>query len=1446
MPAETPSFFLFGESPDLPGVIRHVLRFAITTSSDFMMNSTDFDYIKGSEKPRDTGSVYQSKNSNSARPQLNVNVSAAYSYLSVLTREQGKLPDELASAQATLQRHIATLASDPQRAENANPVPQEKPLLELASKMLLRNAELQEQVADAFTTRMRLVKTSEAVDELRSYAGTLPRIFQESNEPGRALMRYLCEVIVNYSTADNISPATARQLARHQIFAPDGDLTPEGSRILSRLMDATIEFIRENQPDVISSLGREGVQVVSPSDRKIAMANFLERAVASLPDDAIVSLSREEDSAEADELSKEMAQRVRGLIQRAARIAKEGNLLPENQGPSAASFRRTMDFETMKAEAEGAARDLQNAARNQEVTDLSRKLSQETRGLAPGAGTPPEEMPAAAAPAASGISAAEPAVPQAQTDAVPASAASGRDPGVFREAVTQSLAAAISSAGEPEPQMARNDAVTDEHGNIDLLKEFERFNKEENPDQDQPSRFKKSEELSGEAKKITQILSNAAALAKGARLISDSASGSLRDIPRDVPRNIPNSAFPDIPENIPGAAIGDQPEEIQLKNIPAAQESFAPEDLPEVLLRQDLKSDGSEGRMAPSEALTQDIPADIARIDDRIDAGNPPAGDISQNTVNAAPEPARKTALRTQAPVAPVPGALESREPGVNQLNAVSRTLEAALEGDHAVPPESRNAGMAPEKPVPAAPEAEPDYDSVRSGARTIQNNAPVSSDAGMPSGGQPVPAEETAIPDSGAPREAVIRERGGNPVTEPAGQLPADSYLDLSEDSDTAEESGSRNNAANNAGKSGGENRFSGVASGPKAAEEALLRATSAGDPADAPDSDVPESLNAPRSQPLSGKMPPASGDRNAAASSVASDSRPVFRSPGSGLIGAESILRDKASGSAETSETPASSAGVSAQTSAQTSAASDPAASAVSRNGENPPPPPLSALMPEEQIPSGYDASQEESFQDEFRQIMDDAARFRSQEVPDDSDMAQPERSAPLRPKAREAMEILDRQINSGRDSVMKTPSPDSDSASITSGTPEGAADPDIQGRAPVSDAGSNDDAASQPRRKMTAIEQAFAEQGITDDPENSVFKNSGRDIPEDAARFSERTEAVPPFAAPGDAGIRQQDGKTREPDYRTATMAVSEPEKPEKKPGLFARMSRFFRRGSRSAAAGGPSQVKSMDLPANVKNISMESFIRSLSSVSADGQVTPEIRQMAASIHDAMMNPLGDLRAVSEWLGFVRSPLNSSGPRGRGMQQWALMLLSIRFRQLGKDIDKFVKSRAVRDIIRGALSGEQKDASWSHNALRETLIQVERMQQLSREQDAEGIPSYIPVPPSSDETREGGVMISHRDLPDGDREWNLNFFFDLPSLGPLQIRTGIRVPDIKISIVAERLEALEKVRATSDVLYRRLEECGFKPAPIGARLGTVYPPVSAGEGYERNDQDGFSVKI
>lgn len=160
--------------------------------------------------------------------QTSINVSATYSFLSVLTGEGGKITnDELALSQVKLQRQLASLAQDPQKAENANGAPKHKPLMELVSKLISRDLDLQEEVAFNLTTRLEIVKTSDAVDTLKSYCDTLPKVFQESNDAGKALMKYLCEVIVNKTTSDNISPAMTRQLAMEQIFAPDGELTPD-------------------------------------------------------------------------------------------------------------------------------------------------------------------------------------------------------------------------------------------------------------------------------------------------------------------------------------------------------------------------------------------------------------------------------------------------------------------------------------------------------------------------------------------------------------------------------------------------------------------------------------------------------------------------------------------------------------------------------------------------------------------------------------------------------------------------------------------------------------------------------------------------------------------------------------------------------------------------------------------------------------------------------------------------------------------------------------------------------------------------------------------------------------------------------------------------------------------------------------------------------------------
>lgn len=265
--------------------------------------------------------------------------------------------------------------------------------------------------------------------------------------------------------------------------------------------------------------------------------------------------------------------------------------------------------------------------------------------------------------------------------------------------------------------------------------------------------------------------------------------------------------------------------------------------------------------------------------------------------------------------------------------------------------------------------------------------------------------------------------------------------------------------------------------------------------------------------------------------------------------------------------------------------------------------------------------------------------------------------------------------------------------------------------------------------------------------------------------------------------------------------------------------------------------------------LKNISMDDMLSSLARVISDDGVSKEIKQMASSIHQAITNPLGDLQAVSEWLGLVNAPLSATGSRAQAMQQWALMLLSIRFRQLGKNIDKFSSSDAFKSMLNNLSLGA--DENWPKNALNQTLTQIERMQQLNKDPDFPNLPSYIPLPPSYEKGREGGINVEHSKTSDGEIEWSLKFYFELPNIGPIQIRTTLKMPDVKLNIVTEKLEALKRVNETSSYLTDRLKEYGFNVAPIKARLGTIYPPNTTKTTENnitrtRQNNDGLSVDI
>ena len=213
------------------------------------------------------------------------------------------------------------------------------------------------------------------------------------------------------------------------------------------------------------------------------------------------------------------------------------------------------------------------------------------------------------------------------------------------------------------------------------------------------------------------------------------------------------------------------------------------------------------------------------------------------------------------------------------------------------------------------------------------------------------------------------------------------------------------------------------------------------------------------------------------------------------------------------------------------------------------------------------------------------------------------------------------------------------------------------------------------------------------------------------------------------------------------------------------------------------------------------------------------------------------------VAEWLGFVSAPMSASGPRAEAMQQWALLLLSIRFRQIGKTIDKFTKTDQFKKLIQNVQIGDDK--SWPQNSLNQTLQQIERLQS-NNQASPYPIPSYIPLPPSYDQGKEGALMIEHKKHEDGEIEWKLNFFFDLQDLGAMQVKTFIKFPDIKLAVVTEKLDALQRVKATIGHLSTRFADYGLNVANVATRMGTVYPPKSVSSSNKSDTYDGLSLKI
>lgn len=259
---------------------------------------------------------------------------------------------------------------------------------------------------------------------------------------------------------------------------------------------------------------------------------------------------------------------------------------------------------------------------------------------------------------------------------------------------------------------------------------------------------------------------------------------------------------------------------------------------------------------------------------------------------------------------------------------------------------------------------------------------------------------------------------------------------------------------------------------------------------------------------------------------------------------------------------------------------------------------------------------------------------------------------------------------------------------------------------------------------------------------------------------------------------------------------------------------------------------------------KGSPLDSLMYSLK-VQANNTALPDaLREDAKNYLDKLENPIDDLPSVANWLNFTSGPMSPTSPQALALHQWAFMLLSIRFAQLGKSVDKFLKKTVdlMEDRFDETLD-EMKasiDAKGKNNIpslLDETLDQIVRYQN----QNKENLPllfQYIPLPPTYDGGREGGFNARPVIEEDGKKSWHLNFVFDLENLGPIEIKAEAKLPELKLSVVASTFNGLQKVQEALPTLKEKLQDLGITTRNATARMGKVHI-------REKNDRPVVEVR-
>ena len=297
--------------------------------------------------------------------------------------------------------------------------------------------------------------------------------------------------------------------------------------------------------------------------------------------------------------------------------------------------------------------------------------------------------------------------------------------------------------------------------------------------------------------------------------------------------------------------------------------------------------------------------------------------------------------------------------------------------------------------------------------------------------------------------------------------------------------------------------------------------------------------------------------------------------------------------------------------------------------------------------------------------------------------------------------------------------------------------------------------------------------------------------------------------------------------------------------KESGFFTKIANIFGHKDNQISSSNGISKTLVDIN-NLNQSPLDTLLTKLQEKAQNESLATPIRESASKLIKALNEPVANLPSVQNWLNFTSLPLSPSSPQAIALHQWAFLILSLRFSQLGKSVQKFLKENNKDENLDKKLAVinknfPKKDETIS-DLIEDTFAQIDRLQKLSEKEDENHpLGPYLPLPPQYDGGNEGSLSLERFKDDDEKDGYHLKFKFDLKDLGPIEIRATLKHPELKLNIITQNLKTLQKVQELLPTLTSNLQNLGLTTRPPSVRLGHV-----SSTNQDENDKGELNLKI